>query len=122
MNPMTFCNEVEEIIGDDLRSLNAVPAGRVETDRVEVCFFRVQDRTVAIDYQIREGAGCFVSPPGPANLSQYESWEPLWSALGMTKDIDTDEGLEAYLQLFPDDHDELIAFMGKSLVRYFGGV
>lgn len=120
MNPMTFCKEVVEIIGDDLRSLNAVPAGKVETEQVEVCFFRVRDRTVAIEYRIRDGAACYVSPPGLVDLSQYESWESLWSALGMTKDIDTDEGLTAYLRLFPNDHDEFMAFMGKSLVRYFG--
>lgn len=108
-----------DIIGDDLRSLNAVPAGNVANEVEEACFFRVQGRTVVIRYKVREGATCFVSGPGPADHSRYESWDTLWSVLGLDSNTDTDEGLDEYLEMFPTDHKEYIKFMGEKLKEYF---
>ncbi|HKO36008.1 MAG TPA: hypothetical protein VJV21_05985 [Pyrinomonadaceae bacterium] len=38
----------------------------------------------------------------------------------MDKNIDTDEGLDEYIGMFPSDHKEYMEFMGTCLVKYFG--
>ena len=119
MNPMTFCREVNDLIGNDLRSLGAVEAGNVASEDEEACVFRVQGRLVVIRYKTRDGATCFVSGPNALDHRGYESWASLWNALGMDRDIDTDDGLMAYLDMFPEDHRDYIRFIGQKLKEYF---
>lgn len=116
---MTFCRDVSDLIGDDLQSLGAVEAGNVDSENEEACVFRVRGRLVVIRYKTRDGATCFVSGPGAADHAGYEAWDTLWSALGMDRDIDTDDGLMAYLDMFPDDYPDYIRFIGQKLKEYF---
>ena len=38
----------------------------------------------------------------------------------MDNDTDTLEGMTAYLEMFPEGHEEFIKFIGTCLVKYFG--
>ena len=118
-----FCEHVRALIGDELRLIGAthIKDSRYGGgfDKTEVCFFSAADKIIAIDYSPRDGAACSISDAQSAELSQHKEWDGLWHLLKMDRDTDTDEGLSAYLEMFPKDHEEFLKFIGTSLVKYF---
>lgn len=123
MQDDNFCEDVRALLGDELRLIGAthIKDSRYGEgfDETDVCFFSAADKIIAIDYSSRDGTACFITSPESAELSQYEKWDGLWHLLKMDTDADTDEGLSAYLDMFPEGHEEFIKFIGTSLVKYF---
>ena len=121
-----FCEYVRSLIGDELGLIGAnhIKDSRYGEgfDGTEVCFFSVADKIIAIDYSPRDGAACSITDAQSAELSQHKEWDGLWHLLKMDTDTETDEGLSAYLEMFPDGHDEFLKFIGTSLVRYFSNI
>ncbi|HYE14098.1 MAG TPA: hypothetical protein VD968_06630 [Pyrinomonadaceae bacterium] len=119
-----FCEEVGGLIGDELRVIGATPIQVTHSgsgfDEKEVCFFSAADKIIAVSYSPQDGATCFITGAGQAELSRHETWDSLWHALGMDNDTDTLEGMTAYLEMFPEGHEEFIKFIGTCLVKYFG--
>lgn len=114
-----FCDTIRRILADDLA---AIGAEWVRDDRVgneEVCFYRAGNRLIAISFSPRDDATCRISPQGAIDTGNYAEWPSLWTSLGLDSNTDTDEGLEAYWGLFPENFEEYIDFIGKCLRKYF---
>ena len=124
----SFREEVEGDIGGALREIGATFIKHTLTGEgwreTNVCFYSASNKIIAIDHIPREGFACFIGDASSAELSQYETWPTLWRRLGMDKniDIETDEGLNEFIRMFPDDQTEYMKFMGTCLVKYFGRV
>jgi hypothetical protein len=122
----SFRGEVEEYVGEALRDIGATFIEHTCTgegwQETNACFYSASDKIIAINHVPREGFACFIGDARSAELSQHETWDTLWHLLGMDKNIDTDEGLDEYLRMFPSDHEEYMKFMGTCLVKYFGQV
>ena len=120
----SYCENVRALIGEDLRVIGATQIKDTRAgsgmDETEVCFFSASDDIIAIKYSVRDGSTCFIRDAESAELSQYETWDTLWHVLNMDKNIETDEGLFEYLQMFPQGYEESIKFIGTCLVKYFG--
>lgn len=120
----SFREEVEGDIGGALREIGATFIKHTRTGEglkeTNACFYSASDKIIAINHVPREGFACFIGDARSAELSQHETWDTLWHLLGMDKNIDTDEGLDEYLRMFPSDHKEYMEFMGTCLVKYFG--
>jgi hypothetical protein len=123
-----FHEEVEGYIGGALRDIGATFIQHTRTGEglreTNACFYSASDKIIAINHVPREGFACFIADARSAELSQHETWDTLWHVLGMDKniDIETDEGLDEYLRMFPADAKEYMEFMGTCLVKYFGQV
>lgn len=123
-SPTGFQEEIEEYLGGALQVIGATLLkhtcegdGLKETN---VCFYSASDKIIAIRHKPRDGFTCYISEARSADLSQCETWDSLWHLLGMDKNADTDEGLDEYLRMFPEDTREYLRFMGDCLVKYFG--
>lgn len=121
-----FCEEIHGYIGGALRDIGAtfIQHTRTGTGLKEknVCFYSASGKIIAIDHAPRDGFTCFIGDASSAELSQYQTWDTLWRLLGMDKNIDTDEGLDEYIKMFPTDGREYMEYMGTCLVKYFGQV
>jgi len=114
-----FCNEVRASIANYLAEIDARYLREEELGGGTACLFAVGDRLIAITDAPYDGQNCRVSAPNPQPPLNPADWDTLWSTMGLTRNTDTDEGLTAYLRLFPDDGYEFMQFMGKCLLKYF---
>jgi len=123
-----FDEEIQGDIGGALREIGATFIKHTCTGEgwreTNVCFYSASDKIIAISHAPRDGFTCFIGDASSPDLSQYETWDTLWRHLGMDKniDIETDEGLDEYIRMFPSDHKEYMEFMGTCLVKFFGQV
>src|ERR687889_523289 len=111
----SYCEDVRALIGEELCGIGATHIKDISSgsglDKTEVCFFSVSDKIIAIRYSPRDGSTCFIREAETAELSQYETWDTLWQVLGMNKNIETDEGLDEYLEMFPQGYNDFIGFI-----------
>jgi hypothetical protein len=120
----SYCEEIRALIGEDLRVIGATHIKETRSgsgrDKTEVCFFSAAGKIIAVTYSPRDNSACFIRDAEAAELSQYETWDTLWHLLDMDKNIETDEGLDEYLQMFPQGYENFVKFIGTCLVKYFG--
>jgi hypothetical protein len=114
-----FCEDVMNLIGDELQEIGATLIEHASLGDDEVCFFRYLQYTGAICFSYRNGVSCFVSNDVGANFAQFRSWPSLWTLLGMDKGINTLDGMAEYISEFPSYYHESIKYVGIHMKKYF---
>ena len=132
-----FCADVRNRIGDRLSKLGLSEVecrqfgqeleghGKMFAD--QVAYWRGQGRLIAISWSVGNGHSCWIGREGD-DPATYREWTSLWVALKMDEGLDFESDdpeamnqIDAYLDQFPENYDEMIDFIGGKLAELTAG-